>query len=317
MAESTGAIVTAIGSNLAIAVAKFAGAALTGSSSMLAEGVHSVVDTLNEVLLLVGLKRGERPATPKYPFGFGREIYFYSFVVALLIFSAGGIFSIFEGIDKVRHPEVESGANLFGIELPGIAVNVAILVFAFCAEGYSLSVAYRALPKAGGSPFSAVRRSKDPSLFVVLIEDLAAVVGLAIALSGVVASTLLDRPALDGAASIGIGLVLICMAIFLMIETHGLLIGEAADPKIVAAIDEVVRANPAVRHVNEILTQHFGPTDILVNVSLDIADDMTGREIEALVAAFEASVKARHESVGRVFIEVQAADDERAGAASG
>lgn len=230
MSESTGTIFTAMGANLAIAAAKFAGAALTGSSSMLSEGVHSVVDTTNQALLLVGMKRAERPATAKHPFGYGREIYFYAFVVALLIFTAGGIFSIFEGVEKILYPEPDTVAQVFGLEIPGIAVNVAILAFAILAEGYSFFVAYRSLPKDGGSPLSTVRRSKDPSLFVVVLEDAAALVGLLVALAGVGLAHLLDKPALDGVASIGIGFVLIGSAALLMIETHGLLIGEAADP---------------------------------------------------------------------------------------
>ena len=174
MAESTGAIVTAMGANLAIAAAKFVGAALTGSSSMLAEGAHSVVDTTNQALLLVGLKRAARPATAKHPFGYGRELYFYAFVVALLIFLAGGIFSIYEGIEKLLHPQPESSAHLFGYEVPGVVINVAILGLAILAEGYSFLVAYRAMPKEGGSAFSTIRRSKDPSLFVIVLEDAAA-----------------------------------------------------------------------------------------------------------------------------------------------
>ena len=306
MAESIGAIVTAMGANLAIAAAKFVGVALTGSASMLAEGVHSIVDTTNQALLLFGLKRAERPATAKHPFGYGREIYFYSFVVALLIFLSGGIFSIFEGIERVLHPEPDTNAHLFGIVLPGIIVNVAILAFAILAEGYSFLVAYRSLPKNGGSPLSTVRRSKDPSLFVVVLEDAAALAGLLIALSGVGLAHLLHMPVLDGAASIGIGLLLIGTAALLMVETHGLLIGEAADPEIVARINEVVRAESDVRHVNEILTQHLGPRDILVNVSLDIRNDMTGSQIETLVSRLEARLREDSESVLRVFIEIQA-----------
>ena len=306
MAESTGAILTAAGANLAIAAAKFVGAALTGSTSMLAEGVHSIVDTTNQALLLVGLKRAARPASPRHPFGYGREVYFYAFVVALLIFLAGGIFSIYEGIGKVRHPEPEAMAHLFGVAVPGIVVNVTILGFAILAEGTSFLIAFRALPGRGRSPLSAIRRSKDPSLFVVLLEDAAALAGLLVALAGIGLAHLLAMPVLDGVASIGIGVVLIATAIFLMVETHGLLIGEAADPDVVAKIGEVVRGEPDVRHVNEILTQHLGPDDILINVSLDIRDDITGLEIEALVSKLETRLKEGSKGMRRVFIEMQA-----------
>ncbi|MCJ2005578.1 cation diffusion facilitator family transporter [Methylobacterium sp. J-092] len=306
--ESTGAIYTAAGANLAIAVAKFVGAFLTGSTAMLAEGAHSVVDTANQILLLVGLKRAKKPADAKHPFGYGREVYFYAFIVALLIFLGGGIFAIYEGAHKIRHPEPAADASLFGYPLPGFWVNVAILGFSVAAEGYSCFVAMRAFwaEKGDRSPLSAIRRSKDPALFTILVEDVAALIGLVIALTGVVLAHVLDRPALDGWSSVGIGLVLVGMAIFLMIETHGLLIGEAADPEVVAAIQEVVGAEAGVNTVNEVLTQHMGPSDILVNVSLDMADDLSAGEVERVSARLDRDLKARVPNVTRVFIETQA-----------
>ena len=311
MAESTSSIITAASANLAIAIAKFTGAALTGSASMLAEGVHSVVDTANQGLLLFGLHRAKRPADVRHPFGYGRELYFYSFVVALLIFLAGGLYSVHEGIAKLQHPEATGDVSILGKHLPALAVNLGILGFAICAEGYSLFVAYRSLPKGGGSPISAVRRSKDPSLFVTIVEDTAAVAGLLIAALGVGLSELLGLPMLDGAASIAIGVVLVGMAFFLMVETHGLLLGEAADPRLVAAIESIVRAEPKVHAVNEILTQHLGPSDILVNISLDIDDSISGGEVEAVVGRLEAGLRAEHSAVGRVFIEIQSTDSSR------
>ncbi|AWN37093.1 cation diffusion facilitator family transporter [Methylobacterium radiodurans] len=307
MAESTGAIYTAAGANLAIAAAKFVGAFLTGSTAMLAEGAHSLVDTANQILLLVGLKRAKRPADARHPFGYGREIYFYAFVVALMIFLGGGIFAIYEGAEKIMHPEPAADATILGYRLPGFWVNVAILGFAIAAEGYSCLVAVRAFwaEKGARPPITAIRRSKDPSLFTILVEDVAALIGLVIAFTGVVAAHLLDMPALDGWASVGIGLVLVGMAIFLMIETHGLLIGEAADPEVVAQIREIVRSEPGVRHVNEVLTQHLGPDDILVNVSLDMADDLSGAEIESAVTRLDRTLRARNSEVTRVFIEIQ------------
>ena len=306
--ESTGAIYTAAGANLAIALAKFAGAFFTGSSAMLAEGVHSVVDTTNQILLLVGLKRATKPANARHPFGYGREVYFYAFIVALLIFLGGGIFAIYEGIHKIRHPEPAADASLFGYTVPGFWVNVAILGFSVAAEGYSCFVAIRAFwaEKGDRSPLSAIRRSKDPALFTILAEDVAALIGLVIALSGVVLAHVLDRPALDGWSSLGIGLVLVGMAIFLMVETHGLLIGEAADPEVVAVIQQVVGAETGVRHVNEILTQHMGPSDILVNVSLDLSDDLSAGEVERISCRLDRDLKARVPDVTRVFIEAQA-----------
>ncbi|BAQ46245.1 MULTISPECIES: cation diffusion facilitator family transporter [Methylobacterium] len=306
--ESSGAIYTAAGANLAIAVAKFVGAFFTGSSAMLAEGVHSVVDTANQILLLVGLKRAQRPADARFPFGYGREVYFYAFLVALLIFLGGGAFAVYEGIHKLQHPEPAADAVILGRTIPGYVVNLAILGFAVAAEGYSCFVALKAFWGEKGKlpPVTAIRRSKDPALFTVLVEDVAALTGLVVAIGGVVLAETLDQPAFDGAASIVIGLILIGMAIFLMIETHGLLVGEAAEPELVGAIREIVRSEPGVNHVNEVLTQHLGPADILVNVSLDIDDRLTGGEIERLVSQLEARMKARSPKVRRVFIEIQA-----------
>jgi len=305
--ESTGAIYAAAGANLAIAAAKFTGGFLTGSTAMLAEGVHSVVDTLNQILLLIGLKRAGKPADARHPFGYGREVYFYAFVVALMIFLGGGLFAIYEGFERLWHPEPDRDAHLFGYMIPGLWVNLAILGFAIVAEGYSWTVAMKQFwsEKGRHSALRAIRRSKDPSLFTILAEDTAALIGLLIALAGIVLAHVLAMPTLDGAASIGIGLVLVGMAVFLMIETHGLLIGEAADPDLVTAIEEIVRQEPGVMHLNEVLTQHLGPSDILVNVSLDMADDLTAGTVEEIVGRLEAALKARDPDVKRVFIEIQ------------
>ncbi|GJD47326.1 Magnetosome protein MamB [Methylobacterium crusticola] len=305
--ESNGAIYTAAGANLAIAVAKFAGSALTGSSAMLAEGVHSVVDTANQLLLLVGLKKARKPADARHPFGYGREVYFYAFLVALLIFLGGGAFAIYEGWHKIGHPERAVDAVILGRTIPGFWINLAILGFSVAAEGYSCAVALRAFwgEKGPLPPITAIRRSKDPALFTVLVEDVAALLGLVVAVAGVVLAEVLDRPSLDGWASIVIGLILIGMAAFLMIETHGLLIGEAAEPDLVAAIRDIVRTEPAVRHVNEVLTQHLGPKDVLVNISLDLDDAMRAGEIEKLVDRLDARMREASPKVTRVFVEIQ------------
>ena len=318
MAESPKAIIIAASANLAIAVAKFVGAGLTGSSAMFSEGAHSIVDTLNQGLLLLGLKRAEKPADARHPFGYGRELYFYSFVVALLIFLAGGLYSLYEGVEKIRNPEAIGAVSVLGLHLSGVWINLAILVFAIATEGTSLAVAFGQMPKGSGSPFSAIRRSKDPSLFVVVAEDTAAVAGLVLAVAGVGLSTWLDMPVLDGTASVGIGLLLIGMAFFLIVETHGLLIGEAASPEVREAIETAVRAEPSVRHVNEILTMHLGPRDILVNLSLDIDDIVSGADVEALVSRLDAGLKKREPRIRRVFVEMQAppkAADANAGSA--
>ncbi|TGD95761.1 cation diffusion facilitator family transporter [Methylobacterium nonmethylotrophicum] len=309
--ESSGAIYTAAGANLAIAVAKFVGAFFTGSSAMLAEGVHSVVDTANQVLLLVGLKRAAKPADARFPFGYGREVYFYAFLVALLIFLGGGAFAVYEGVHKLQHPEPAADAVILGRTVPGFIVNLAILGFAVLAEGYSCLVALRAFWDEKGRlpPITAIRRSKDPALFTVLVEDVAALTGLVVALAGVILAETLRQPAFDGIASIAIGLILIGMAVFLMIETHGLLVGEAAEPELVARLHEIVRSEPGVHHVNEVLTQHLGPADILVNVSLDMDDTLTAGDIERLVGHLETRMKQASRKVRRVFIEIQARHD--------
>ncbi|MHC2088630.1 cation diffusion facilitator family transporter [Methylobacterium sp. CM6244] len=308
--ESNGAIYTAAGANLAIAAAKFVGAFFTGSSAMLAEGVHSLVDTANQILLLVGLSRAKKPADARFPFGYGREVYFYAFIVALFIFLGGGAFAVYEGIHKIHYPEASADAVIFGRTIPGFWVNLSILGFAVLAEGYSCAVALKAFwaEKGDREAITAIRRSKDPALFTVLIEDVAALLGLTVALAGVILAEWLQMPSLDGWSSIGIGAILIGMALFLMIETHGLLVGEAAAPETVAAIEETVRTEPGVRHVNAVLTQHLGPSDILVNVSLDMEDDLKAGEVEAMVGRLDARLKARNPAVKRVFIEIQAKD---------
>jgi cation diffusion facilitator family transporter len=305
--ESTSAIYTAAGANLAIAAAKFVAGSLTGSAAMFAEGVHSVVDTGNQILLLVGLKKARKPADARHPYGYGRELYFYAFIVALFIFLGGGAFALYEGWHKIGHPEPIRDASFAGLMIPGFWVNIGVLGFAILAEGYSCYVALKAFwsEKGEGSALAAIRRSKDPALFTILIEDIAAQAGLLLALVGLILAELLDLPVLDGWASILIGLLLIGVAGFLMYETHGLLIGEAADPDLVQAICRAIADEPGVHHVNEVLTQHLAASDVLVNVSLDVDDALPAGAVEAAVTRLERRIKAEHPQVGRVFIEVQ------------
>ena len=316
--ESTSAIYTAAGANLAIAVAKFVAGALTGSAAMFAEGVHSVVDTGNQILLLVGLTKSRKPADARHPFGYGRELYFYAFIVALLIFLGGGAFALYEGWHKIGHPEPIRDASIAGLSIPGFWVNIGVLGFAMLAEGYSCYVALKAFWSEKGdlSALAAIRRSKNPSLFTILIEDVAAQAGLLLAFVALVLAELFDLPVLDGVASMLIGLLLIGVAGFLMYETHGLLIGEAADPALVEAIRRAVAGEPGVHHVNEVLTQHLGASDVLVNVSLDVDDALPAGAVEAAVTRLERRIKTEHPEVGRVFIEVQArAQSARSGGA--
>jgi cation diffusion facilitator family transporter len=302
------AIYIAAGANLAIAVAKFGGSFVSGSAAMFAEGVHSLVDTINQILLLVGIRRASRAADERHPFGYGREVYFFAFVVALFIFLGGGVFAIYEGWHKINHPEAEGSATLAGYVVTGFWLNIAVLSFAIATEGYSELAALRAFrAEVGGAPIlRSIRQSKDSSLFTVLLEDAAAFAGLCIATSGVVLARVFEMPALDGLVSVGIGLLLVAVAALLLIETHGLLIGETADPTLVAAVRAAVADNAGVQAVHEVLTQHMGPRDILLAISADMDDALTAGQIEAWVSALEHRIRTDFPRVTRVFIGASA-----------
>lgn len=294
-------IYAALAGNSAIAVMKIAAAMHTGSSAMLSESIHSIVDTGNQALLLYGIHRAARPADERHPFGYGRELYFWAFVVAILIFAVGAGVSIYEGIHKVQSPE----------PITNVAINYAVLSIAMLFEGAAWWVAYRALDSTRGnrSLFAAVRASKDPSVFTVLLEDTAAMLGLVAAFIGIALGQWLDIPELDGVASIVIGCILAGTAILLAQETKGLLIGEGADPEVVREISRVLTAHSAIDRVNEILSMHQGPDDILVNVSVEFRDGLEIGEVERHTAAIEREIKARIPGARRVFIEAQSAAD--------
>lgn len=290
-------IYAALLGNLLIAITKFAAAAWTGSSAMLSEGVHSLVDTGNEVLLLYGLRRAARPPDVARPFGYGREIYFWTFIVALLVFALGAGVSFYEGIVHMRNPEP--------VESP--MVNYAVLGLSLVFEGGSWWVALKEFRRAKGSLgyFRAVRESKDPTTFTVLFEDSAALLGLLIALIGIGAAQAFDRPELDGLASIGIGVVLAVTAIVLARETKGLLMGEAAHPDVQASILSIAQADPAVERANGVLTVHMGPQQVVAALSADFEDDLTTAEIEACVRRIETQVKGSHPEITTLFIKPQ------------
>ena len=291
-------IFAALAGNLLIAVTKFAAAAWTGSSAMLSEAVHSVVDTGNQGLMLYGMKRAARPADKRHPFGYGPEIYFWTFVVAILIFAGGAGVSIYEGVDKVRHPHPPTDAW----------INYLVLGFALLFEGTAWVVAFREFNRTrrrGGTFMHAVRTSKDPTVFTVLFEDSAAMLGLLVAFLGVLLSDSLDMPLLDGVASIAIGAILGGTAVLLAVETKSLLIGEAALPETVESIRRSARSHRGVARVNEVLTMHLGPGDILVNLSLDFESHLSAGEIEQAVTDIERDIRGRHEEVKRIFVEAQ------------
>jgi len=295
---SRGAIYAAFFGNLLVAITKFIAAGITGSSAMLAEGIHSVVDTGNQVLLLLGLKRAQRPADERFPFGHGKEIYFWSFIVAILVFALGAGLSIYEGVHHLLHP----------VAVEKVLVNYLVLTAAILFEGFSWMIALRAFRKAKGRRgyFAAVRDTKDPTLFVVLFEDSAAMLGLLL----VMASTAIGHATgwlwVDGVASISVGLLLAGTALWLAKETMGLLIGEAAMPETVLGIRRLVSAYPQVVRVNEVLTMHFGPQALLVNLSVDFRDDLETGELEAAIGKMDRALKQQFPEISRVFIEAEA-----------
>jgi cation diffusion facilitator family transporter len=290
-------IYAALIGNALIAVTKFIAAAMTNSSAMLAEGIHSVVDTGNQVLLLFGLKRAKIPADEKYPFGHGKEVYFWAFIVAMLIFAVGAAVSIYKGVHHVIHPEPIKSAM----------VNYIVLGLAMVFEGFAWAMAFKEFTKAKGKwgYLEAVRRGKDPSIFVVLFEDSAAMIGLVIAFLGVLISELTGMYVFDGIASILIGVVLAGTAAWLAYETHSLLIGESANRYVVEGIRQMVSAQPDVERVNEVLTMHMGPEFILLNLSVDFNDAATTTRLEDRIAHIDRQIKDAYPFVKRVFIEAE------------
>ena len=295
---STRVIVAALIGNSLIAVTKFAAAAYTGSSAMLSEGVHSLVDTGNQVLLLFGLKQSRKPPDDEFPFGHGKEVYFWSFVVAILIFAVGAGVSLYEGIVRVMSPH----------PVENVFINYIVLGFAMVFEGGAWFFALKEFGRVKGSRgyIAAVQQGKDPTFFVVLFEDSAAMLGLIVAFVGVWLGDVTGIAIFDGLASIIIGLILGATAAWLAYETKGLLIGERANREVVDGIRRIVRAQPAVHHVNEVLTMHMGPEFILVNISVDFADSLRVGQVEETAAHMDHQIKTSFPNVKRVFIEAEA-----------
>lgn len=292
--SSTTVVYAALAGNLAIAATKFVAFALTGSSAMLTEAIHSSVDTGNQGLLLLGLARAKKPPSDTHPFGYGMEVYFWAFVVALLIFALGGAFSIYEGVLKIRQPEPIARAW----------INFLVIGLAALFEGASFLVAWRQFKVVRkDTPFlRAIRRSKDPSIFAVLLEDGAALAGLAIAALGVAGSAVFGVAWADGAASVAIGVLLIAVAIFLASETRSLLTGESASPAIVEAVREMLAADARIDTVAEVLSMHLGPQEILLGVTLDFHDDLTASDIEDAADDFAVRIREIDARITRVFV---------------
>ena len=290
-------IYAALAGNLAIALTKFAAAFFTGSSAMLSEGVHSLVDTGNGGLLLYGMHRAARPADRTHPLGHGRELYFWSFIVALLVFALGAGVSFYEGIIHIMAPE----------PVANVTVNYAVLGLSFLFEGGSWMVALKEFRREKGTQgwLQAVQSSKDPSVYTVLFEDSAALLGLIVAFAGILAAQLLEMPELDGAASIGIGLILGATAIFLARESKGLLIGEPASLEVQEKVLAIAQQDPAVQRANGVLTVHMGPQEIVAGLSIEFEDHLTAPEIEACVERIEARLKQEMPEITRLFVKPQ------------
>jgi len=301
--SSKTAIYAALVGNSLIAVTKFAAAAFTGSAAMFAEGIHSLVDTGNQILLLHGLRAARRPASPSFPFGHGKEIYFWGFVVAIMIFALGAALSFYKGLEHVLHPE----------PLSSFGVNYVVLGLAIVFEGAALTIALRQFKQSKGNLgyFDAVRRGKDPTLFVIVFEDSAALLGLLVAMAGIFLYQITGNPIFDGLASMVIGVILAITAVWLAYETKGLLIGEAADPETVSRIREAAASHPLVKTVSEVATLHMGPAFVVVNISVDFVDDINVGQVEAGVTDLGRRIKAIDPVLRRVFVEVERSDDHR------
>lgn len=290
-------VYAALFGNLAIALVKFVAAYITNSSAMLSEAIHSVVDTLNEILLLHGMKKSQKRPDALHPFGYGRELYFWAFIVALMVFALGAIVSIYQGIQHIIHPE----------EMRDPMINYIVLGIAILCEGTSWFVALKAFRKHKGKMgyFEAFRRSKDPTTFTVLFEDTAALIGLFIALVGIFLAHQLNIPELDGAASILIGVVLAVSAWLLARETKGLLLGETADPRLRENVLNIAQQDAAVYSANGVLTEQMGAHQVIASLSLEFKDDLTSDEIEACVNRIEAQIKQLHPEIITLFVKPQ------------
>jgi cation diffusion facilitator family transporter len=300
MAEHSGSlrvILAAIAGNVAIAICKFIAALITGSAAMYSEAIHSTVDTGNELLLLLGMRRADKPPDAEHPFGYGLQLYFWVFVVAVMIFGLGALVAFYEGIEKILHPEPARY----------VFVNYIVLGASIIFEAASWFVAFREFRQQRGRLgwLEAVRRSKDPTVFTVLFEDSAALIGLVIALTGILLAQILDMPRLDGIASLGIAVVLAATAAFLALESQSLLTGEAVHPEVRAEIEQIAKAAPGVVGINQVLTMHFGPHEVLAALSLDFDDRRSAADVEAAVVRIEREIKTAFPEVTRVFVEAK------------
>jgi cation diffusion facilitator family transporter len=291
-------IFAAIAGNLAIAITKFVAGGITGSSAMLSEGIHSLVDTGNGILLLWGIRQAAKPPDDRHPFGRGKELYFWTLIVAVLIFGIGGGVSIYEGVKHIQHPEPQTNPTL----------NYIVLILAFLFEGAAWLVAFREFRRLKGRRgyIQAVRESKDPTTFTVLFEDTAAMLGLIVAFLGVFLGHSLGIPALDGLASVVIGIILCGVASFLAYESKGLLIGEGIDPQTKMDITKFVEADPDVERLVRALSLHFGPEDVLLTLEITFRPGLSAGQAAAAIDRMDKAIRAEHPEVKHLFVEAQA-----------
>jgi cation diffusion facilitator family transporter len=292
--SSTFTIYAALTGNLLIAVTKFGAAAWTGSSAMLSEAVHSLVDTGNQVLLLYGIHRAKRPPDDQHPLGYGREVYFWSFVVALLIFSLGAGISFYEGVTHIQDP----------VTIQNPTANYIVLTISLFFESTTWWIAFRGFERKRGnlSYLEAATRSRDPTSFLVLFEDSAAILGILVAFVGTAAAVRLETPQLDGIASIGISLVLAATAVFLARECKGLLIGEPARSHTLQSIRDTAQEQPEVTGIGRLITVHLAPRQIVAVLDVDFVDHLVARDVEGFTERLERLVKQKHPDVIALFV---------------
>jgi cation diffusion facilitator family transporter len=291
--ESRLAIIAAIAGNMAIAITKFLAAGLTGSSAMLSEGIHSLVDTGNGGLMLLGIHKSQRAPDFEHPFGHGKELYFWSLIVAIAIFAVGCGMSMYEGITHLLHPEPIGRA----------AWNYAVLGFALVFEGGSWVFGWKAFRRIRGRRgiFEAIRKSKDPSTFMVFFEDSAALLGIVIAFVGIFVGQQLHNPYADGLASIMIGLVLGCVSFFLAYESKGLLIGEGVDRETLRRLRRLVEKDDAVEHVSRLLTMYFGPHEVMLTLEVKFHDELTMAGMRNAIRRLQKSVREDYPDITRIY----------------
>ncbi len=303
-ASSRKTIYAAIAGNLAITASKFVAAFFSGSSAMLSEGIHSLVDTSNGLLMLLGLQRSKKPPDETHPFGYGKELYFWTLLVAILIFAGGGGMSLYEGVTHLLHPRPLEDP-FWGYIVLGVAVFF---------EGISWTIAYREFHKAQGEQglWETIHTTKDPTIFTVLLEDSAALLGLLAAFLGVYLGQQLGNPLFDSVASIVIGLILAAVAVLLAYESKGLLIGEGADSDLVANIRRITEADATVAKVLRVLTMYIGPEQMLLTLDVQFHPGLATVDLEAAIDRLEATIRLHHPEITRIFIEADTVGKQRA-----